>query len=380
MNPFPIHTGLRRILLPGLLLALAPDPFLLAAETSALESDLDFLGSGDITLLQAATGAGLAWGDTFLRAGINGGWMGFDYRPVDADIFGSPMRVEESRVGASLSISRKLGERWTGLADAGAYDGFNSYRSAWVSTWYRQFFDGLPGLVEPDPRGLNGSIGLRWEYLPGLGVMQFEAGLASDEIAPGYEEIFDGFGGLLDVAPLRSRLATQVLRVAFENVLTTRIRSRVSIRMNDQAERRARWTATAELNASLAKTWVLRVDGGYSREQFREQGQGSFEGHWFGGALEWQMADSWQLILRGRHYRDSGEIENTLSFSTAAPGLEAEELGIGLRWSSGAHTLQVGAGPYRTRYEPVTFNTTFFANLYRDRTFVAAQLSYRWEF
>ncbi len=380
MNSLSIHAELRRILLHGVCLLFVPASPAFAAETPALETDLDLLAARDITLLQAATGAGLAWGDTFLRAGINGGWMGFDYRPVDADIFGSPMRVEESRVGASLSISRQLGERWTGIADAGAYDGFNSYRSAWVSTWYRQFFDGLPGLREPDPRGLNGSIGLRWEYLPALGVVQFEAGLASDEIAPGYEEIFDEFGGLLDVAPLRSRLATQVLRVAFENVLTTRIRSRVSIRMNDQAERRARWTATGEINASLARTWVLRLDGGYSREQFREQGQGSFEGHWFGGALEWQMSDSWQLILRGRHYSDSGEIENTLSFSTAAPGLDAEELGLGLRWSSGAHTLQIGAGPYRTRYGPVTFNTTFFGNLYRDRTFVAAQLSYRWEF
>jgi hypothetical protein len=364
----------------GLILALLHSPHLSAAETSAFETDFDLLHASDISLIQGATGAGISWGQTFLRAGINGGWMGLDYQPVDADIFGTPERIEESRVGASLSISRLLHEHWTVLADAGAYDGFNAYRSAWVSTWYRQFFNGLPGLREPDPRGLNGSLGLRWEYLPGLGVLQFEAGLASDEIAPGYEEILDEFGGLVDVAPLRSRLATQVLRVAFENVVTSRIRTRVSVRMNDQAERLARWTATAEINASLSRTWVLRLDGGYAREPFREPAQGSFEGHWFGGALEWQMADSWQLILRGRHYRDSGEIENTLSFSTAAPGLDAEELGIGLRWSSGSHTLQIGAGPYRTRYGPVTFNTTFFGNLYRDRTFVAAQLSYRWEF
>jgi hypothetical protein len=42
--------------------------------------------------------------------------------------------------------------------------------------------------------------------------------------------------------------------------------------------------------------------------------------------------------------------------------------------------VYLSAGPYWSHYEPVAFNTAFFANLYRDRVFLSLQASYRWEF
>lgn len=349
-------------------------------EIPAAEVDLDTLLGPDIQLFQGSAAAGFNAGSTWIRAEVNGGGFGVDYAPVDFDLFGRPLRLEESRIGAGLRVAYTASERWTWLADFSAYDGFQSYRSAWVSQWYSQFFDGLPGLREPDPAGFSGSAGARLEVAPTRMWIQFEAGLAHDRIAPGYAEILDPNGSLLDVHPLRRHLATQSYRLAFENVVTPWLKTRASIRVADQVERRPRWSATAEGNFALGPDWVLRLDAGYTWEEFNGEPRRRFEGWWTGAGLEWQFADGWHWIARGRAYRDNGEIENSISFSTSAPALDSAEFQLGLRWSRPGHTFFVGAGPYWTHYEPVTFNTAFFANLYRDRTFLSLQFSYRWEF
>jgi len=96
--------------------------------------------------------------------------------------------------------------------------------------------------------------------------------------------------------------------------------------------------------------------------------------------IEWEVREGWHAVGRARGYRDNGEVENSISFSTSAPPLESAELNLGFRWSRPGHTVYVSVGPYWSDYEPVAFNTAFFANLYRDRVFLSLQASYRWEF
>jgi hypothetical protein len=365
-----------------LLLGTTVTPPLLAAsrELPAFEFDLDSLSSSDVHLFQGATAAGINLGETWMRAEVNGGWFGVDYAPVDFDLFGRPVRIEESRIGVGLRLTRPIGERWTLLADASAYDGFQSYRSAWVSQWYTQFFEGLPGLEEADPAGLSGGVGIRHETIPTRLWIQLDAGLARDRIAPGYAEILDENESLLDVRPLRSQLATQSYRLSFEAAVTPWLKTRTAIRVADQVERRPRWSATGEANFAVGPDWVLRLDGGYTWEELNGDVERRFEGWWTGAGLEWEFQEGWHWVTRARAYRDNGEVENSISFSTSAPPLDSAELSMGLRWSKPGHTVFLSAGPYWTHYEPVTFNTAFFANLYRDRVFLAVQASYRWEF
>lgn len=75
---------------------------LLAAsrEIPAVDIDLDGLSSSDVQLFQGSMSAGINAGDTWIRAEVNGGWFGVDYRPVDFDLFGSAVRIEEPRIGA----------------------------------------------------------------------------------------------------------------------------------------------------------------------------------------------------------------------------------------------------------------------------------------
>ena len=357
-------------------------PTVLAAsrEIPAAEFDVDSLASSDVEVFQGSAAAGINLGDTWIRAEVNGGWFGVDYAPVDFDLFGRSTRIEESRIGVGLRLARSVGERWTFLADASAYDGFQSYRSAWVSQWYTQFFEGLPGLEEADPAGLSGGVGVRHEVLPTRLWIQLDAGLARDRIAPGYAEVLDENESLVDVSPLRSQLATQSYRLSFEAAVTPWLKTRTAIRIADQVERRPRWSATGEANFALGPDWVVRLDGGYTWEQFNGDEGRRFEGWWTGAGVEWEFREGWHWVTRARAYRDNGEIENSISFSTSAPPLDAAELNMGFRWSTPGHTVFVGAGPYWSHYEPVTFTTAFFANLYRDRVFLAVQASYRWEF
>jgi len=233
-------------------------------EIPAVDLDLDSLASGDIQIFQGSTAVGVQLGETWVRAELGGGWFGVDYVPVDFDLFGRPERLEESRVGVGLHLARTVDLRWTILADASAYEGFQSYRSAWVSRWYTQFFEGLPGLRTPDPAGLAGGMGLRHETIPTRLWIQVESALALDRIAPGHAEILDENGSLINVRPLRRHLDTRSHRLGLEVAVTPWLKTRSALRVADQVERRPRWSSTGEAYFALGPDWVLRLDGGYT--------------------------------------------------------------------------------------------------------------------
>ena len=123
------------------------------------------------------------------------------------------------------------------------------------------------------------------------------------------------------------------------------------------------------LNIAPAERWVLRLQAGATTEQPQ------FDA-WFASiTAEFAVADRVWIYATGRYYRDTGEIENALLFTSAAPGLWSRQAGVGLRWQGEAWSLRVQLGSVHGRYEPTNPDLDFFQNLYRDRNWRTLQVA-----
>lgn len=351
-----------------------------AAEPSSVEFASEAQVASDIRLTQSAVtwtdNAGpWQWSVTAL-----GATSGIDYQPVTEDIFGYSTSLLEGRVAGSVLARYTVTPRLTALASVNAYGGYADYQSIWINQFYQQSFAGLPGLEEPEPGGVNGSLGFRWEYQAATGFVESTVTRAHDVIAPGYDEVIDPDLGLVAVTPLRSQLNTVGWTVKFENVLTPRLRSQLEFRLASQTEAGLRLSGLAALNYAVAENWVLRGEAGYTTEAPEEVGINRFRGGWGSLALNRRLTEHWWLSLSGRGYTDNGEIQDSISFSTAAPPVTAWQGSLGVRAVFGSHSFKLSGGPYFVNYGPVDFSTLFFANLYRDRTYGVIQAAYRFEF
>lgn len=339
--------------------------------TQQLQVDSEGLFSSDIRLTQSSLAYGLKEGRLEINAGTSYNTFDLDYEPASFDFLGMPGHVAERRIAGAVNGRANLTDSLAFLFSGGLYDGFNDYRSAWLNEYYRQQFSGVTGFgdnyVTPSPKGESLSGGLRWEYLPTIGFVQGDVGYAHDEIAPGYEIDFTG------LRRGRPNLYTASYHLAFENVLTRRIRVLNEFRLTGTTNREQRYSYQGSLNLAVGERWVVRAFGGYTQEA------PAFAAHYFGGTVELEVASGWLLSVSGRHYRDTGEIENS-NFSSAAPGLTAWQTGFGVRHAWGVHSVKLFAAPYFTRYEPTGIGTAFFQNLYRNRNWGLVQLAYAAEF
>lgn len=352
-----------------------------AATTPAVETGADVQFSPDITLTQST----VAWFDRAGRwewnAALSGATFQLDYQPVVEDLFGYSTTLSQSRVSGLAAFRYAASERLTLLASASAYNGYADYQSLWINEFYQQSFTGLPGLEEPDPSGVNGSGGFRWEYRRGTGFVETSLVRAHDVIAPGYDEVIDPDEGLVGVTPLRAEIITLAWSVKLENALTRRLRSQLEFRLASQSETGLRLSGIGSLNYAPAEHWVVRLEAGYTTEAPDELSQAAqFRGGWGALAVNRHFGEHWWLSLSGRGYTDNGEIQDSISFSTAAPPLSAIQVSLGIRGVWGPHSFKVAGGPYFTDYGAVDFGTLFFANLYRDRTYGVVQVAYRYEF
>lgn len=347
-------------------------PAAVAPITQQFRADFDGLYSSDIQLTQGTVGYVYQQNRIELSAGVSYNHYDLEYRPApEIDFLGVPAHVSEHRVSGQVGGKWTVAEPVKLMVSGGAYDGYTDYRSAWLNEYYRQQFTDVHGFgdeyVKPNPHGENLNVGLRWEYLPTTGFAQADYTYLHDEIAPGYEIDFNG------LRRGRENLYTGLYHVAFENVVTRRIRLLNEFRITDTTNRKLRYNYQGSINIAASEGWVVRVFGGYTEEapQFRAK--------YVGGTVEYQLADGWWLSAHGRFYRDSGEIENSL-FSSAAPGLEAWQAGMGIRHAWDGHSLRLSVAPYFTKYDPIGINTAFFQNLYRSRTWLSVQLAYNIEF
>lgn len=337
-----------------------------------LRADFDGLFASDIQLTQETVGYVYRRPKVEVGAGISYNRYDLDYQPApEIDFLGKSTRVSEHRIGGQIAAKVSVAEPLQLLSSVGLYDGYNDYRSAWLNEYYRQQFSDVHGFGDeyaaPNPHGESANIGLRYEYLPTTGFVQGDFTYLHDEIAPGYEIDFDG------LRRGRQNLYTGLYHLAFENVLSRRVRLLNEFRLTDTTNRKLRYNYNGSINIAPAEDWVVRLYGGYTREQPQ------FEAHYVGGTVEFQPTSGWWLSVHARFYRDTGEIENSL-FSSAAPGLQSWQVGLGLRHIWGDHSVRISAAPYFTRYDEIGINTAFFQNLYRDRTWVSVQVAYNLEF
>ena len=295
--------------------------------------------------------------------------MSVDYEPVDFDLNGESTHLHERTVAVQGSFRHGFDGGWTGLISGSAYDGYTDYRSLWLAEYYRQQFSGLgaiPGFdtwKEPDPHGVSFSAGMRWEYLPASGFLQLDLAHARDVIAPGYEIDFDG----LVSGP--SVLTTRSIGLTLENVLTPRLRTLLQLQAAETSDRDPRLSALVSANLAFSPAWRIRgrIGGATEEPDFRSL-YGSL-------VVEGDLSEAWTVFATVRGYEDTGEIEDALLFSAAAPGLTSWSVGIGVKGTHRNLSWRLAWSPYRTDYEETGLGTIFFSHLYRDRSWNIFELS-----
>jgi thiol-disulfide isomerase/thioredoxin len=294
---------------------------------------------------------------------------GEDYEPYRLfDFLGFSERLEESYDGGQVALRQKLTDRLTLSEGGGFYDGFTDYRSVWLANYYRQQFNFVPGYEKPDPHGFNATAGLRWEYQPTIGFIEAGFLFGYDDIAPGYE--YDQ--NLGRAVHGRDILRTYSPSLKFENVLTPRLRLLNEFQLTDTTDRELRFAYRNSVNYAIGERWVARLVSGYTREQ------PTLTAWNVRATVEWEFADRWHLNASGLYYHDTGEIENSLFISTAAPGVAIWQGGVGLRYAGERSSFSLAVAPVWSDYEPVEVGTQPFANLYRDRNWFSVQAA--WSF
>ena len=335
-----------------------------APRIHTVEADTEAMRSSDIFLNQSTIGYQQTQGKTEHNISLSYASIDMDFS--SPDIFTMPAKVREDRTSAQLGLRHGLRDFLSLLASTGVYDGFAAFQSAWLHEFYRQRY-GLFGYQEADPWGYNLSMGTRWEYLPGTGFLQADASWANDKIAPGAE-----FDGTLVLG--NDELKSGILSVSTENVLSRRIRTLLEFNVTDTTDRELRYSAQGYLNLALGERWVLRSFLGGTKEN------PELEAVFVGATAEYEWTPSLRLSIGGRFYHDTGEIENSLLFSTAAPGIEAYQIGVGMRYTWARSALKIYAAPYFTRHDAIASGTEFFGQLYSDRDWGILQIAYSFTF
>jgi thiol-disulfide isomerase/thioredoxin len=295
---------------------------------------------------------------------------GVDYEPYRPfDFLGFAERLDENYHAGQALLRQKVHDPLSLSVSGGAYDGFTDYRSLWLANYYQQQFSFVPGYENPDPQGFNAAAGLRWEYQPTTGFVEANFLYAYDQIAPGYE--LDAAAGVAMHG--RDILHTYAPSLMFENILTLRVRTLNEFQLTLTSGREIRYTYRNSINVALGERWVWRAVGGYTHEE------PTLRAWHVGSTLEFELAPRWLVNASGLYYHDTGEIENSLFISTAAPGLETWQAGLGLRYAGEHSSFHLAVAPVWSEYESVEVGTRPFANLYRDRTWLSLQAAWSFE-
>jgi len=299
--------------------------------------------------------------------------MSLDYQPNAAfDFLGFATTVNEPTFGGQVGVRQKLTESLSLLASGGAYDGFQDYQDAWISTYYSQQYGNVSGYATPNPKGFSFSGGLRWEYLTGTGILEAKGIYARDDIVCSYQPDPNSPTFQLERGP--DSVETAGSSVSLENVLTPRLRVRNQVQVLDNSVRELRVAYEGVIHYAPSERWILRVSGGYTTEN------PTFNAWYLDAMAEFQVSPRWTILCGGHYYTDTGEIVDALLLSTAAPGVQAWQIGAGVRYSSPRFTAKLFAGPYYTNYDPLTLGTQPYANLYQDRNWAVAQIAFLMQF
>ncbi|MBK1879443.1 hypothetical protein [Pelagicoccus mobilis] len=340
---------------------------LIAAPLSAAPNGLETLESS-VELLESDLFSIDLWsmrstqtlGDWELETGFSFTDYEIDYRVTDFDFFGEDTIINEETYSIDLTASRAIQDNLSFDFGLSYRDGFSSYREVWLDTFFDQHYAPLEGvegheLYENfDASAYGVFTGVRWEYLPANAIASVTLSRIQDNVSPGYEIDFDGIrrGELV--------LATTSISFVTENVLTERLRSRAALTITDTSAREIRYAGEIALNAAIGQNLIWRNRIGAATEDPQ------YDAHFFDTAFEYQATERTAVYLQGRHYEDSGEIENALLFTTAAPALDNDSVTLGLRYANENWTAKFAYTYSESDFAPTNLNVDFFQNLYVD--------------
>jgi hypothetical protein len=361
----------------------AAAPAIVAPAEITVEADTEFAWASDLLLTDSGVKFSRRTRGTEWDGSVRYASFGEDYRPnLNVDGLGYPERLNEDRFSGLVNLRQRVANPLQILASASAYDGYPDYRRVWIANRYRQKYDDprfprIRGYEEPDPKGYGGAAGLRWEYLPTVAFAELRLGYQHEQTAPGYVDILvTNSVGEIDSNALRGREQLDTYSVSFssENVLTPRVRVLNEFTFTDTTARELRFAYQGSINLALGERWVARGYGGVSTEAPQ------FDAHFFGLTLEYEALPNLAFLVSGRYYKDTGEIENSLPVTSAAPPLTSWEASAGVRWSVGRSTFRLHGGPFWTDYQPRPGIGTEFIYLYADRNWGLAQLTWSMQF
>lgn len=300
-----------------------------------------------------------------------------NYRPTRMDFKSEYLglerdtRLEEDFLGVQGSVSSDLNESLTLTVNGGGYDGFQTYRDLWMDEYNRlksgdRNKGGVTGYQSAHPWGYNVGSGLRWEYLPDAGFADAGLSYQYDEVSPGYE------GGPPPVR-LRDTYHTCSGYLSFENVLTRRLRTLVTGRIDDTTDRDPRLTLLGALNYAVAENWVMRLAAGCTKEHPH------FTSKSVSLALDRDWRGTWFVGVFGRYYEDEGEIYNGVANDAAAPPLKTYQAGLGMRRQGNHSVFKFDIGPCFSRYEADPRRNTALDQLYKDRNWLLLQVAFQYQ-
>ena len=362
----------RKLILPGwwhclLAAALADSPIRASA---ALETgcQIEGLGSSDIVLsdLFVFLSRDMADYETVLTYRHSDHWI--DYRPPEDGFIGQANDRHSSTDALRLATQGPFGDGFLWLAEAGGYMGFPDYQALWLDEYYNQLFDGYTGYEETDPWGLDGMVGLRWNYINASAFAQVAFFGARQRVSPHWEPVIGA--GLQSTDTTIDSFGT---RFELENVLSRRFRSNNRLTVVENSVTQARWSLESQNHYALSDCVVLKGTLGGSLEN------PDFHAFWTTAAAEWDYQRKWFTGIQLRYYSDSGELIESNPYGVEAPPAEAFGILATLRWIGGSQQASAGIGPYWTRYNDEQ-GTSPVGELYSDRNWLWFQATWNCQF
>ena len=345
-----------------------------APTTRKGEVSFDAMLSSDVQTTSTGIRYGEQKGDTAWNTRFTYNSIAEDYEPFTAFDFETlPNSLYESYFSGQADVRQKLTDTLTLTGSGSVYDGFTDFRSLWFSEYYRQRFEILPAYFPSSPQGFGASTGVRWEYQPTTGFAEVGFSYAYDQIAPGWDRIPATATSPALLLHGRDVLQTYAPSLKFENVLTKRIRTQQEFQLTLTTDRDPRYSYRGAVNVALAESWVWRISGGYTHED------PTLRAYYLGATLEYEFTPRWLLSVSGMYYHDTGEIENSTLLSTAAPGLQTRQAGLGVRYLGETSSFSLSVSPLWSDYKALESGTLPFSNLYKDRKWVLVQAAWNIE-
>lgn len=338
-----------------------------SAVEQAFEMGSEFLLNSDFKVSQSVL--------RYDRAYAEGDWdlavlyNAYDLNIQSPDPFFTPEEIDENRLAIQGNFTRFVRPDFSLAFRSGYYDGFSDYRSAWLYEYYGQIgnLPGFGGYPRVEPRGYQFGLGFRWEYLPASGYLEGAIGYFKDWIVPSAEFERTTLLG-------RRTLYSQIYSIGSENILNSRMRSRLQAQLADTSARELRFLVQGSLNIALGDRWTVRNELGWTDEN------PTFEAMFGGMTWEYAWTPEWLISLGARYYHDTGEIQDSLPANNAPPGLDSLQVGMGFKYIQDPHTFKLYVAPYFTSYEDTDDDAPFFQDLYKSREWGIIQWAYSFRF